>query len=205
MDVNNHEFCNFRASLDGVMKLINQTGIGLSSRKAEPITPLEEEMWAKGTFSSETSSGLLHAVYFHNCKVFTYLAAIPADGPFNRRPLAAKDGKLRYSQQKVGIHTLQKMFKTMCEEAGLHGRFTGHSGKVTLTTTLFNAKVDEQLIIARTGHRSNAVRVYKRGSEEINKEIPDQLQPTPPKKPEEKQADVPVDDADANHGNQKTD
>ncbi|XP_067659894.1 uncharacterized protein [Haliotis asinina] len=201
-------------------------------------------LWAKGTFSRETSTGLLHNFNFHNCKVFvlwaadepanlevtrfefsrdmkqyaqpdnprcfvgllkTYLAAIPADGPFYRQPLAAKNGKLRYSQQKVGIHTLRKVFKTMCEEAGLHGRFTGHLGKVTLTTTLFNAKVDEQLIMARTGHRSNAVRVYKRSSEEINKEIPDKLQP--PKKPEEKQADVPVDDADAdaNHGNQKTD
>ncbi|XP_067671801.1 uncharacterized protein [Haliotis asinina] len=45
------------------------------SRACHAFSLEEEMLWAKGTFSSETSSGLLHAVYFYNCKVFGVRAA----------------------------------------------------------------------------------------------------------------------------------
>lgn len=45
-----------------------------------------------------------------------------------------------------------------------------------------NQKVDEQVIMERTGHRSTtAVRMYKRTSSEMQKEVSDILQPPPPK------------------------
>ena len=62
-----------------------------------------------------------------------YISLIPAEGPFYRRPLVKKyDGKIRYSTQKVGVHTFEKMFTHMCKDAGFQGRFTGHSGKVNM-------------------------------------------------------------------------
>ena len=61
----------------------------------------------------------------------TYIDCIPTTGPFYRRALGPKDGRsLRFSEQKIGVHTIQKMFADMCRQAGLEGRFTGHSGKV---------------------------------------------------------------------------
>lgn len=50
----------------------------------------------------------------------------------------------------------------MVIEAGFIRNFTGHSGKVTTATTLYQIGVDEQLIKERTGHRSDAIRSYKR-------------------------------------------
>ena len=62
-----------------------------------------------------------------------YLAAVPKQGPFYRRPLAATaKQQIRFSQQKVGLHTFEQMLQRMCSEAGIEGRFTGHSGKVNI-------------------------------------------------------------------------
>ena len=42
------------------------------------------------------------------------------------------------------------------------GYFTNHSLRATAATRLYDAGVDEQLITEKTGHRSSAVRSYKR-------------------------------------------
>ena len=55
----------------------------------------------------------------------------------------------------------------MCESAGFDGHFTNHSLRATTATRLFEAKVDEQLIMQRTGHTSTAVRSYKRVGEKL--------------------------------------
>ena len=44
------------------------------------------------------------------------------------------------------------------------GFFTNHSLRATAATRLYHAGVDEQLITQKTGHRSTAVRAYKRTS-----------------------------------------
>jgi len=50
----------------------------------------------------------------------------------------------------------------LCKEARLDGYFTNHSLKVTTATRLFEAGVDEQLIILRTGHSTTSgVRSHK--------------------------------------------
>ena len=59
------------------------------------------------------------------------------------------------------------------------GSFTiNHSGKVTCATRLFQTGTfDEQTIMSRTGHRSTAVRSYKRPSSSLVKAVSDALQP----------------------------
>ena len=52
---------------------------------------------------------------------------------------------------------------------------------MTTATRLFNEKVDEQLVMERTGHRSTAVRAYKRTSAKLQQEISNILQPPMPK------------------------
>lgn len=91
-----------------------------------------------------------------------YLEKMNSDprGPFYRRPL---DGPgLRFSIQPVGVNKLSVLIKSCCAAAGLKGQFSNHSGKRTCATSLFQRGVDEQLIMSRTGHRSTAVRAYKR-------------------------------------------
>nr|XP_006812874.1 PREDICTED: uncharacterized protein LOC102804116 [Saccoglossus kowalevskii] len=96
----------------------------------------------------------------------TYLSYIPNSGPFYRRPLKSKNGEIKFSAQKLGVHTLQGYSKQMTDLAGINGYHTGHSGKVTHATTLFRQNFDEQLIAKRTGHSSLAIRSYKRTSDE---------------------------------------
>ncbi len=51
----------------------------------------------------------------------------------------------------------------MCQNAGIAGYRTNHSLRATAATRLYQAAVDEQLIMERTGHRSiEGVRSYKR-------------------------------------------
>ena len=70
-----------------------------------------------------------------------------------------------YSTTPVGHNTLAKTVKRLCETAGISGYKTNHSLRVTNATRLFQSGIDEQLIMARTGHRSlEGVRAYKRVS-----------------------------------------
>lgn len=64
----------------------------------------------------------------------------------------------------------------LCKEAGFVGRYTNHSLRATAATRLFVAGVDEQLIAEKTGHRSTAIRGYKRTSEAQQREVSDIVQ-----------------------------
>ena len=64
----------------------------------------------------------------------------------------------------VGVHTLQTTIKRLCQSAGFEGNFTNHSLRATAATRLYLAGMDEQLISEKTGHRSSAIRAYKRTS-----------------------------------------
>ncbi len=52
-------------------------------------------------------------------------------------------------------------------QAGKSGTFTNHSLRVTAATRMFEGGVEEQLVKEKTGHKSDAVRAYKRMSEEL--------------------------------------
>ena len=114
-----------------------------------------------------------------------YLAAIPREGRFYRRPLPNKSGKICFSQQHVGINTLSKYVQTMFSKAGIpwreqHRNISNHSGKAACCTQLYEQGFDEQAITMRSGHRSSAVRAYKRPSHKMLRAISDTLQPPKP-------------------------
>jgi hypothetical protein len=92
---------------------------------------------------------------------------VGTSGRFYLRPLPNKEGRIVFSEQPVGINTLAKYHEKMFEKAGIQvesRNITGHSGKVTLATSLYEKGFDEQAIKSRTGHSSDAVRSYKRPS-----------------------------------------
>ncbi len=109
-----------------------------------------------------------------------YLSLIPQVGPFYRRPIESSTPK--FSLQVIGVHQLETIVKRFCTDAGFEGYFTNHSGKVTCATQLFENNVDEQLIKRQTGHRSDAVRQYKRPSDAHALQVSDILQAPAPKR-----------------------
>ena len=106
----------------------------------------------------------------------TYLSLVPRSGPFYRHEIKGSAAPPKFSQQVVGKHTLQTIVKRFCAQAGFEGNYTNHSGKVTCATTLFSKNFDEQLLQCQTGHRSNAVRIYKRPSASHNLAVSNALQ-----------------------------
>ena len=81
---------------------------------------------------------------------------------FYLTPLKKPKGSIWYSVMPVGHNTLSKTVCRLCNMAGINGYKTNHSLRVTTATRLFQSGVDEQLIMARTGHRSlDGIRTYK--------------------------------------------
>lgn len=76
----------------------------------------------------------------------------------------------------MGIHSLQQTVTKMWKEAGFDGYYTNHSLRATAATRLYAAGVDEQLIAEKTGHRSYAIRAYKRTSEKQQQNFSDLIQ-----------------------------
>ena len=87
------------------------------------------------------------------------------DGAFYLKPLPKPKGSVWYSKQAVGHNTLTSTVRRLCAAAGIEGFFTNHSLRAT---RLYDAGIDEQLIILRTGHRSTAgARSYKRTTDTL--------------------------------------
>ena len=94
-----------------------------------------------------------------------HLTYTPKDvSHFYCRPLPDNgSGIPRYGTQPIGKNKLGQIIPDMCKEAGIPGRKTGHSGKVTCATTLYHQNFSDQQIKERTGHRSlEALHKYKR-------------------------------------------
>ena len=67
------EFTNFRKTLDGEMKRIQQKGIGVHKRQAEIITEDDKEiLWQKGLLGDHSPVALLNTVFFM-CGLFLAL------------------------------------------------------------------------------------------------------------------------------------
>lgn len=91
------------------------------------------------------------------------------------RPLIKPLGEIWYSCQPMGVHTISRTVSSLCKNAGLDGYHTNHSLRATAASRLYQKNFDEQLISETTGHRSNAVRRYKRTSDEQRKAISESL------------------------------
>ncbi len=72
-----------------------------------------------------------------------------------------------YQDRPLGINAVAKVVNMLMMRAGIPGRFTNHSLRVTAATRMFNAGVEEQVVKERIGHKSNAVRAYKRTSDSV--------------------------------------
>ena len=60
-------FADFRNVLNSEMKQLKSAGLGSHVRKAEPLTPEEEEIiWGKGILGDSTSHALLNTMLFQN-------------------------------------------------------------------------------------------------------------------------------------------
>ena len=104
---------------------------------------------------------------------------------FYLRPLAVPNGDVWFSCQPRGIHTLQKVVKNMSVKAGIIGRRSNHSCRAASATRLYEQGCDEQLICEKTGHRSVAVRSYKRTSSKQLSEMSNMLYGNNEKKPKQ--------------------
>lgn len=86
---------------------------------------------------------------------------------FYLRPLNQPNAQgVWFAMQPIGRVKLGNTVSELAKEAGLTGKVTNHSLRATCASRLYRNDVDEQLICEKTGHRSNAVRTYKRTSED---------------------------------------
>ena len=110
----------------------------------------------------------------------------PNCSPFYLRPLQCPASPIWYSSQPCGRHKLSGIVSGICKQGGLPGFRSNHSLRASSATRMYDAGVDEQLICEVTGHRSNAVRNYKRTTTEQKQKISKVIQgisPQPPKVP----------------------
>ena len=71
----------------------------------------------------------------------------------------------RFSPRPIGHCSLDNIVSRLCKSAGIEGYKTNHSLRVTTATSLFQAGINEQLIMERTGHHgTDGIRTYKRSS-----------------------------------------
>ena len=110
-----------------------------------------------------------------------YFFVIPTrEKQFYFRPLADDgSGIPKFGKQPVGRNKLSQIIPIICKAAGIQGRKTGHSGKVTCATVLHQKQFSDQLIKERTGHRSlEALHKYKRTGSDQQHEISMALLPS---------------------------
>ncbi|CAC5393007.1 unnamed protein product [Mytilus coruscus] len=87
------------------------------------------------------------------------------------RPLKIPNGNIWYAVQPIGRHSLANIVASIYQEAGIGVYRTNHSLRASAATRMYDAGVDEQLICEVTGHRSNAIRNYKRTNEKQKRKI----------------------------------
>ena len=102
------------------------------------------------------------------CLIITYLSMLPKERKckaFYLQPHKKYSPGNWFLDKPAGANKLRDTIKEMCKTAGLPGFYTNHSLRATCATTLYQADIDEQIIQEITGHRSLAVRSYKRTNE----------------------------------------
>lgn len=87
------------------------------------------------------------------------------------RPLVNPKETCWYTMQPMGVNTISKIVSHLAKQVGIEGKVTNHSCRATSATRLFQSNMEEQLVMEKTGHRSNAVRSYKRTSDRQLREV----------------------------------
>ena len=84
-----------------------------------------------------------------------------------------------YLHKPVGKNTLAKYIETMMKEAGIPRIFKNHSLRKGTCTHLFHKGVDPDLIKEQTGHKSDAIMIYKKSDIALKKQVSDMLSVLP--------------------------
>ena len=72
-----------------------------------------------------------------------------------------------YQDRPLGVNAVAKVVNTLMTRAGIPGRFTNHSLRMTPATRMFNAGVEEQVVKERMGHKSDTIHAYKHTSDSV--------------------------------------
>ena len=105
-----------------------------------------------------------------------YLSLCPSPriSPFYLTPLRkVLNSEVWYSKSQMGEQKLRTVVKEICERGKIGGYRTNHSLRATAASRLYHEGIDEQIIQELTGHRSVAVREYKRTSNELKRRVSD--------------------------------
>ena len=176
------------------MKRLRSLGMGVDRKQAEPLTVEEENsLWVcleiaplrhLSTHCSFCVACTLLLEFDKNIEVFKSRVVHHANVKNPQRCLVnlykkylqhqpkVEESALWYTKTPIGHNTVAKTVARVCQAGGVTGFKTNHSLHVTTATHLFHRGVDEQLIMARTGHHSiEGVRTYKRISEQQVKDI----------------------------------
>ena len=104
--------------------------------------------------------------------IMKYLSLLPkgrSNNNFYLQPLRKFTPDNWFRDRPAGVHRLRDTIKELCKKAGLPGFYSNHSLRSTCATKLYHCNIDEQIIQEITGHRSLAIRSYKRTSDSQRK------------------------------------
>ena len=108
-----------------------------------------------------------------------YNSLCPKDQPkhaFYLQPLPKPSPDCWFSNRPIGYNKLDGAVARLCKSTGIPGYRTNSSFRASAATRLYQAGVDEQLVMERTGHQSlEGVRSYKRTSTDQRESMSDIL------------------------------
>ncbi|CAC5402472.1 unnamed protein product [Mytilus coruscus] len=179
LDEKDLRFVTFRRVLDSRMKELLSKGFGTKVKRADPLSLQDDEnLWQKGVFGMTNSVSLQHTAFFYACKLFGLR------GRDEHRNLDCSQFEIGTDQTGKYVRFIgrsTKTFKGGLSHLILDNKDIKHyseEGKRTCATQLYQAGIEEQEIMGRTGHRSNAVRNYKTSNETIQKKVSNVLNPS---------------------------
>ena len=105
-----------------------------------------------------------------------YMSLLPPVGPkskpnFYLHSMEKPNPAQWYSNPVVGLKCLKKTIGRIIKEGNIQDFFTNHSLRGSLTSRLFRAGIDRNLIKEFTGHRSDALDQYQIMSDEQHRKI----------------------------------
>ncbi len=101
-------FGNFRSTLDTEMKRLHGTGLGVSKKQAELISPDEEAiLWAKGLFGTHNAQVLTNTI-IARCLLYKAMMSIVTLNVSNLQRKSMKSRECTCSTQTMEIRATQR-------------------------------------------------------------------------------------------------